>query len=41
MLHQKPFEQAIAAIDDGDINKLQFLLLENPGLLSQRHHTPD
>lgn len=41
MLHQKPFEQAISAIDTGDINKLQLLLRENPDLLSQRHPIPD
>lgn len=41
MQHPKPFEQAISAINDGDINKLQQLLRENPDLLLQRHDTPD
>jgi len=40
MSHQKSFGQAIAAIDAGDINKLQQILRENPDLLFQRHDTP-
>jgi peptide-methionine (S)-S-oxide reductase len=41
MQEEKLFDQAVAAIDAGDLTSLEKLIHENPELLTQRYHSPD